>query len=176
MKKLADLQGIPLEWIQPKAFTRSYELRGGKDLIGTLNWVKALGSLAASECADAAWTFKRAGFLHPRVTVRPQGQDVDIVKVDMGWGGKGTLRLEDGLAVPFVGTNFWKSEWAFLGPDNRPIVTFRMKPRFLRRAAIVSVDDSAWRTPHLALMLMLGWYLIVLQADDAAAAGVAAGG
>jgi hypothetical protein len=62
----------PLVWSQPKAMRREYQLSNGNELVGWLRFEKFSGSLATAEVASQNWTFKREGFLHPRVTVRAQ--------------------------------------------------------------------------------------------------------
>jgi hypothetical protein len=60
----------PLVWAQPKALRREYQLKNDDELVGGLRFEKSYGSLATAEVASQDWTFKREGFLHPRVTVR----------------------------------------------------------------------------------------------------------
>src|SRR5262245_2644107 len=57
----------PLRWVQTGSLPRGFELRAGKEGLATLRWQKMLGSLAVGESASGAWSFKRGGFLNPRV-------------------------------------------------------------------------------------------------------------
>jgi len=56
MLKLVELIGRELEWKQPNALRKEYELRDG-------------------ESGDGVWTFKRVGFWQPRATVRTSGSE-----------------------------------------------------------------------------------------------------
>jgi hypothetical protein len=61
----------PLYWVQPGAFRRGFELhRADEQNIGSLRFEKAFGASARGDSPHGSWTFKRVGFLNPRVTVR----------------------------------------------------------------------------------------------------------
>lgn len=70
--------GNRLTWSQPKALERTFELRDGNRLFGSLSFVKSFGSLAGASLATGDWTFKRVGYFRPRVTVRRRGQETDL--------------------------------------------------------------------------------------------------
>jgi len=85
-----------LHWVQLHAIKHEFELRSGDELCGTLYWEKAFGSLASVTSEDGEWTFKRVGFLNPRVTVRQPGSDLDIAIFKPGWTGSGSLEFPSG--------------------------------------------------------------------------------
>ena len=174
MESIGKLALTTVEWKAPHALERSFELSASGHALGTLHFVKAFGSLAEGRTADGAWTFKRGGFLRPHVTIRPAGSEQDIGTFRAGWGGDGELHLTDGFSARLVHTNFWHTRWAFQTPDGRPLLHFTPHDRFFKPGAIVEIDPSGQSDPHLALLVMLGWYLMVMMAQDAAAAGGAA--
>lgn len=49
----------PLVWTQPKAMSRTYELRSADSLVGHLRFERSCGSLATAEVTSQKWTFKR---------------------------------------------------------------------------------------------------------------------
>jgi hypothetical protein len=164
-----------LIWQQPHAHERRYELRSGDDTLATLRWEKGCGSLASAASADGQWTFKRVGFLQPRVTVRAFGSDAEVATFHPTWRGDGTLEFRDGRSVRWATTNVWHTEWAFArGGD-----TFlRFSPRgglsgLIKHEAQMEIVPAATTFPDLSLLALLGWYLMLLASDDAA--GVAAG-
>ena len=85
-----------LHWVQLHAIKHEFELRSGDELCGTLYWEKAFGSLASVTSEDGESTFKRVGFLNPRVTVRQPGSDLDIAIFKPGWTGSGSLEFPSG--------------------------------------------------------------------------------
>ena len=175
MKNLTEIFGAKLEWREPKATARHYELRAGGELCGALNFRSAWGTLATAETAGGAWTFKRVGFLNPRVTVREAGSEEDLAVYRPRFWGDGQITLTDGATLHWRSLNFWSTQWAFTDSASRPLVTFRsgvqdqkLKDIF-RTQATVEVAPAASADPRLPLLVCLGWYLILLQHQDTAA-------
>ena len=157
-----------LTWVQPRPFTRSYELRSNGHVLSRLQWGKPLGSLATVESADGEWSFKRIGFLRPRVTVRVPGAGTDRAIFHPNWGGGGKLELADGRGFRLISTNFWRSEWAFTDEEGNQVVCFRPKYGLARGGAQVEIGPEGHSVPDLSLLVALGWYLMILMADDMA--------
>jgi len=159
----------PFVWAQPKAMSRAYELRSADSLVGHLRFAKSCGSLATAEVADQRWTFKRVGFLAPSVTVRSPNLEADIAVFRPHWGSGGTLHFADGHQTQWRSTNFWGSQWAFVGSDNHIVVRFSHHEGFFKASAQIEFEPSSAELPEFPLLVALGWYLIILAADDAAA-------
>jgi len=149
--------------------SRAYELRSADAPIGSLRFEKSCGSLASAEVASQKWTFKRAGFLAPRVTVRSANLEDDIAVFRPHWSGGGTLHFADGHQVQWNCTNFWGSQWAFVGSNNHIVVRFSHHEGFFKAAAQLQFEDASAALPEFPLLLALGWYLMILAADDSAA-------
>src|SRR5262245_39564144 len=131
------------------------------------------GSLAIAQSAEGSWTFKRTGFLNPQVTVRVAGSDAEIATFKPSWKGDGRVKMADGRRYRFVKLSFWSSEWAFDTDDGARIVHFQPKFALLKQATDVTVGAGG-QVPELAMLTLLGWYLIVLMANDAGGAAPAA--
>ncbi len=179
MRPLSDAGGGSLEWREPQTAERRFELRGGEELFATLAFKSSFGTLATAETASGRWTFKRMGFLNPRVTVRAEGAGGELAVYHPNLWRDGLLSCADGRAYPFRPVNFWASRWAFCSPGGSPLVTFHPGPEkptlsdLFTSQAMVEVAPSASADPHLPLLVTLGWYLMLLHRDDAGA--VAAG-
>jgi hypothetical protein len=159
-----------LLWIQPAARKREHELRAGDDVVATLRFQRR--TLADAESGGEHWTFKRQGFWNPRVTVRVAGSEADIATFQPRWTGGGTLELADGKTLKLSSANFWQSEWVWLDNDT-PVVRFKGRHGLVKAKGAVDIEAGAAGRPDLALLLLLGWYLILLHADDAAVASTA---
>jgi hypothetical protein len=171
MLTFTDVSATALTWSQPDAFRRAFELRAGDDLVATLTWQKLFGSLALAEVAGSQWTFKREGFLSPRVSVRAAGSEHDLGTFRPGWTGSGTLQLTGGAAYRWAPQNFWATHWAWLGTDEQRLLLFKPRAALLKNEAALELAAPALAdTPLLAT---LGWYLLVLYADDTAATAAA---
>lgn len=163
----------PLVWTQPKARSRAYELRNADSLIGHLCFEKACGSLASAEVAGQNWTFKRVGFLAPGVTVRSANLEANIAVFRPHWGSGGILHFADGHQARWRCTNFCGSQWAFVGSDNHIVVQFTHHEGFFKASAQLEFEPSSAALPEFPLLAALGWYLMILAADDAAAVAAA---
>lgn len=174
MRKLSE-SDKELAWVQPNARERRFELRSGDDLIAMLQWEKLLGTLATATTATSGWTYKRAGFLSPRITVRSTGSDADVAIFVPSMTGSG--RVETGnKTFAWKNISFWSNSWAFVATDGQALITYRPRcgwDSIFRLEAAVNVSPDAFLLPELPLLLTLGWYVMILMADDAAAATAA---
>jgi hypothetical protein len=170
MRPISEVADQELLWVQPAARKREHELRAGDDVVATLRFQG--GSLADAEAAEGHWTFKRQGFWHPRVTVRIAGSDADIAVFQPRWVGGGTLEFPDGRALRLSSANFWRSEWVWQDKE-QPLIRFKGRHGLIKANGAVEIQPEAVRLPDLSLFVLLGWYLILLYAEDAAAASSA---
>ena len=162
----------PLVWTQPRAMSRMYELRSADSLIGHLRFERSCSSAACAEVASQKWTFKRVGFVAPSVTVRSASLEANIAVFRRHWGSGGTLHFADGHQTQWRCTNFWGARWAFVGSDNHIVLRFTHHEGFLKASAELEFERSSAALPEFPLLAALGWYLMILAADDAAAATV----
>jgi hypothetical protein len=179
MKKLSELVERDLEWVQPSAARREFELRDGGDVVATLRFRSALGSFATAETAEGSWTFKRVGFWSPRVTVCVAGTDREIASFrNNTWTGGGTLELSGGRALR-ASTNLWMSNYDFRNEADEPLVRYRKLGGLIHLSAKVEILRAAAGVPELSWLVVFAWYLAIKMRDDAAsgaAAGAAAAG
>ena len=176
MKPIADALALPLVFAQPRAMERSFELRAGADLVASLEFRSAFGSLASAATTSEAFTFKRVGFFSPRATARREGSARDLAVYTPRWTSHdGGVALASGEQLRFGAANFWGTRFALGDAEGRTLATFGPEPethRFsdlFRTQALVTVDPAASVRPDLALLLLFGWYLVVLHHQDAAA-------
>jgi hypothetical protein len=171
VRPISETAGEELLWIQPAARRREHELRAGDDVVATLRFQR--GSLADAEAEGHHWTFKRQGFWQPRVTVRVPGSDADVAVFRPHWAGGGTLDFADGGSVRLSSANFWQSEWVWQEKD-QPLMLFKGRRGIVKAKGAVEILAGAAGRPDTPLLVLLGWYLILLHADDTAAATVGA--
>src|SRR2546421_910989 len=161
------MAGQELLWTQPAAFQREHELRAGDDVVAILKFQR--GSLADAEAAGGHWTFKRQGFWQPRITVRTAGSDTDLAVFHPRWIGGGTLGVPDGRAVRLSSANFWQSEWVWQ-ENEKPLIRIKGRRGLIKANGAVEIRPDAANIPDTSLLVLLGWYLILLHAEDSAAA------
>ncbi|HUI22905.1 MAG TPA: hypothetical protein VLY82_00750 [Nitrososphaerales archaeon] len=164
------------ELVERLTSTKSTEFRWAKSgrvstltddghLYAKITWARSWGSLATGESGDGRWTFKRVGFLRPRVTVRIEGSQSDLAVIAMEWNGGGDVVFSDASSFKFRRVGFWHPE--LILADSLANRIFTMTPcSGLRRGSTLKLENeaarSSWRTPLLA---MVGWYLSILVAE-----------
>jgi hypothetical protein len=168
MRKLTGSDAI-LQWAQPRAKTRFFELRSGEDVVATLAWEKPFGTLAAAQTAEKTWTFKRVGFFNPRVTVRSPASEADIAVFRPSWGYGGTLEVQ-GKTFTWKKLDFWGSKWGFAWQDGTVLLSFSyasgLNAIFKLEGTVELSPGSVSTVIDVPLLATLGWYVMVLMHDD----------
>jgi hypothetical protein len=109
VRKIAEVAGEELVWVQPALLKQAFELHASDEVVATLQFDRS--SLASAETAEHKWTFKREGFWHPQVTIRLPDSDDNLAVFKPAWGGGGSLELSQGRLLRFGAANFWHSQW-----------------------------------------------------------------
>ena len=164
-----------LRWTQPRAGRSAYQLwvgpqgperaerpvraeATGTERVAILRWQR--GAQAVAEAAPGRWTFRRAGFWHPRVIVSLAGSDRAVAVFTARWTGTGTLELSAGRQVHWSAAHAWQAD------DGTPLVAFTSRQGLITLEGTVALTPFAVGAPDLALLVLLGWYLVVLQVRD----------
>jgi hypothetical protein len=172
MQAIRAITGQELIWQQPHALERRYKLRGDDEVVARLTWEKRFGTLAAAETSTGRWTFKRVGFWRPRATVRTEGSDTDLAVFEPRWTGAGTLTTTAGREYRWSSNNIWQTAWQWSDTADIPLVRFASRQGLTRMSARVETLPAGEGLDDLALLVTLGWYLLILLIDDSS--GVAA--
>ncbi len=174
MRYIIKPDGKILKWVQPKAMVRYHELRSDGALYATLKWKRMFGSLAVGETREWKFTFKRAGFLRPYVTARREGFGGDYatlrfasgsIIVNSVFGPNGVMETESGEKYLFTRLSFWKSRWAFTDREGNLLVTFDKGSRG-KPTSVVTINADLDLLPHIDLLLLIGWYVIILDYEE----------
>jgi len=181
MEPLINAKDLELFWAQPGAMKRSFILRSGERIFGSLTFRSAFGSLADAISGKDSWTFKRVGFFSPRVTIRRAGSGIDIAIYQPRWTGtEGSLLLSGGRSYLWRVANFWATRYTFSDSQGNELVTYRSGSdeqklsNLIKQQAQVEIALQAWQLPEVDLLVILGWYLVILQQEDASAVAVTA--
>jgi hypothetical protein len=168
---IREAAGKELTWVQPARTQQAFELQAGDEVVASLRFERT--SLAIGEADGHRWTFKREGFWHPRVTVRVPDSDDNTAIFQPSWSGGGTLELP-GRILRFGAANFWHSQWDWQEGDKQLLVHFKSHHGFMKMEGQVEIEPEAVALSELSLLVVLGWYLLVLFARDAASGGATA--
>ena len=166
MKHLHEQPSGSLIWTQAQATLRAFELKTGAEVVGTLRWASSFGSLADAVAADGHWTFKRIGFLSPQISVRLHGSDANLARFKPQWTGDGGLEFPSGQCFRWSGSGLWRSRWSFTNVSGERLVDFEPCDSFFKTSASVKITPTGREMAELSLLVLLGWYLMLLRSDD----------
>ena len=161
MSPITDAPNGILRWSARPGRTFILEAEGEE--AGRLGFSEKGGSLAKGITAHGEWTFKRQGFLSPRITVRKTGADGNCGSLTLSAGGDGKLTLAWGEEFNFVTAGWLMGHWSFKrGPVE--IVRFSRDGS----SADVEVINATVSVETLSILILLGWYAPLLAADEVA--------
>ncbi len=166
-----------LLWTPSRTARRTYELGAGDQVLAVLVQPIWWRESRIGAAADGTWTFARVGVFRPRVVITDAGSGAEIASMARsGWTGSGALTLPDGRHYQWRSGSVWGSKWAWLDAAGQPLMRFNQFG-VLNTQCTVAIEPPATMDPHLTLLAMLGWYLMLLTRDDdaATAAAVATG-
>lgn len=142
----------------------AFALSSGESRVGELRWSKVGGSLAIGETAESSWTFKRAGFLNPQVTVRPvaQGSSADVARITAHLNYH-RIELRGGRMLRFHRAGYLIPAWTVSLEDGRELLHIEpvREGRRLVGGAVIATPLGA-EMADFALIAIAGWYFIVL--------------
>jgi len=157
------------EWKQPSAFTRTYELLSDEIQVAGLQFPKTFGSLAEATWSPDQWTFKRQGFLRPRISARLPGSEENLAVYEPNWtGAKGVLHGPGNRIFLWETANMFSTEFRWRCAEMGELIHYTQKG-VLRSGAEVEIADAGLREEHLKFLILLGWYLVLTARDEAAA-------
>ena len=170
MKNIRDIKTGEFLWVQLHAMERVFELRSAEEVVATLRWNSTFGSLADAVAADGHWTFKRTGFFRPQITIRACKSDSNLAVFTPNWNAEGALEFSTGKSFRWTGTGFWRSQWAFSKANGERLIDFEPHASFVKKSAVVKVTPEGFQFAELSLLILIGWYLMLLRSDDDASA------
>ena len=163
-----------LEWVESRTVRRQDELRIGDRLIATLRWHGWASTFAEGQARAGSWTFERPRLLSREVQVHVAGVEGPPVAVfQPGWTEEGTLSFSDGRTMRWQCRDFWQTDWAFVDAADRAVMHFRDTSGFLHERTAAWTYRAGLSEADRAMLLILGRYLMVLQAQDRAAVAAA---
>jgi hypothetical protein len=165
VRKIAELAGRDLKWLQPSALKREFELRSGSELVATLVFRSAWGTFATAKSGEGSWTFKRVGFWQNKASIRRPGSETDLALFkDNTWSTGGTLAFPGGRKFRAT-TNIWDTELAFKTESEDLLMRFKYGGVF-RKSADVEITELGQASPELPLFVLFGWYLVIMLDSD----------
>lgn len=169
MKDYKELDLQELEWVQTGQLNQQSELRDPNgEVIAELKRPRWFSRYAEVDAPGHRWSFEPKGVFRRKIIVKSIGTDEEVAVFNYGFTN-GTLNFADGRVYHWRQSNFWGTKWAWTTEDGEPIVGFEGKG-LLRYRGEMSIAPAASEISHLTMLVFLGWYLVMLHYEDAAAA------
>lgn len=169
-----------LSWRRPKLLRREYLLLDASEVvIARLKQIGVLRSkaeIAEKQLRDwvSVLALERTGIVRQQIHVkRVDPRFPAVSRVDLSWKGEAQIELREGRRYVWVPDNFWHTAWTLR--DEGGIMVANIKRRTLGYGGSVVVGDNILEPDEMNLLLYLGWYLVIIKMDDAAASAAAAG-
>jgi hypothetical protein len=176
MEPLVNAKDLELYWVQPRATRRNFILRSGERIFGQLDFQSEFDSLAEAVSANDVWTFKKAGFFSPHVSVRRAGSKIDLASYLPNWSGmEGQIQFSSSEIYLWKVANFWATSYTISDGNGIELITYQSGSdekkisNLFKQQAQVHITLMAWQLVELPLIALLGWYLVLLQREDSAA-------
>ena len=181
MLPLMDAKDLELFWEQPNAWQRSFVLSSAEAIYAKLDFNSAFSTLADAMTEGEHWTFKRVGCFSTRVTVRRAGSKVDLATYYPNWtGSEGQIQFSNGELTTWRISNFWATKYSIRRENGIELFTYQSGLRnskftnLFKQQAQVIFCPEAWQIKELPILILLGWYLVILQQEDSATVAVVA--
>jgi hypothetical protein len=161
-KSFASVDATSLRWLRRSETPLGFDLLAGDQPVGTIDWHGGRGSLATARTALGAWTLKRSGFLNPAVTVRTEGGPTNIGRLTAHWRSH-RIEVTGGPTYRFHRAGLLLPAWQVATEDGREVLHVEpvREGRKLVGGAVVAPPEAA-RLKEFPLLVVLGWYFIVL--------------
>ena len=131
--------------------------------MATLRWQSAFQAAAAAEAAGSAWKFKLEGFLFRQwIRVEADGQESQAVFTAQP-SLNGILEYGDGRAF-YWDSNFWLTKWIWSDEHGHELMRVQRSLTFKAEGGVV-IDSTFLAQSELPLLIVLGWYVIMVLTD-----------
>lgn len=167
MDTVNDQRPAEMTWVQSKQIKRGYELRSQETTVATLTLTGR--SQATGEWAEQRYHFSRVGWFRRRVEARAGDEAIGEPLATFAQN-RGALSFPDGRVLAWRKPRRWTNERAWVDAAGEVLIRFQPS----RRATDVTFGQAAAALPDAALLILLGQFILVLEAADTQAAITAA--
>ena len=166
MQPLRNSDDQVMIWMPWAQQPHTYALRAGDAVLATLHWPRHGAGLVAARSAEGRWVFQQGHAPHAQVNIWPADSYAGTGIFEPGWGG-GIVRLANGPTFRWGRTRALdRAEWV----DEGPLLRFRRDASASPTIGYVTVEPAARDLPQLALLALLGWFLLHPQPAELVAA------
>lgn len=152
-----------LTWAYPDAARPVFVLRADREEIGSLQFEKDAGARSTAELDGRRWTIERTAARYPSVSVRDEASGTAVAQFAPCVTGGGVLTFTDGRRFCWTREHIWSTNWCFRCKENKSLVCVSQEAGPLAGGGRVSVCSDAANLPETTILVLLAWYLRVLE-------------
>ncbi len=175
MKQIIDAVGSELYWEQPKLSQRSFVLRSPEDSFAQLDFTSSFNATASASSADGSWIIQQMGFLSDHVSIQIVDSELELANYQPDWmGTSGEIQFSMGGKYRWNVIGLMGSKFCISRVDGPGLITYVSGARnrkitnlFKQQAQMVIAPDT-WQIKHLSVLVLLGWYLVIMHYEEAA--------
>lgn len=165
-----ELQGLHWETENGWGFKPVYQLMtAAGEVVATMRRTHWWNNRVEIDSVGNRFLLDRKGFLPQRIEVQSIGTGESPATFIYELL-KGRLDFDDGRTYIWRSSNWWGTKWAWTTEEGVPLIGFEVQGMF-KQKGLIHVDNRTFSLDKPPLLLFLGWYLIMLYYQDAAAAG-----
>jgi hypothetical protein len=167
-----------MSWLRPRLVKREYELNAAGTTVARLHQTGFLRAQAELLEVDGLETrtvleLSRTGLFRQYLHVKSLDFRLPTMAPALiSWNGRTTLVLDNGLAYTWRPNNLWQTHWVLSDDTGAELIHIKRNP--LGYGGNVNIEPNEIDADRLLFMLYVGWYLVILKMDDAAAAAASA--
>ena len=161
--------GRRLEWVHPDVERPEYELRMGSELIAT--FVETSADSAIARTAEDILIFRKFGYANPHVIVKREGSDKEEARFDSSETEPGLLKFASGRLFHWE-CHLWRASWLWNDSSGRHLMALKRDFGVAgKNEGHVEIADLGTESEGVGLLVLIGWYLILLSAETSGNAG-----
>jgi hypothetical protein len=153
---------------RPNWLKSEYQFSSGGVNIGEAKLTGSMRPGAAASLLEQNWSLKQTGFWKPAFEFKSEHRPFTKGKLTPTFGGKISWTASDGKTYTFRKTKWYSSNWAWYDESNILVIEVKPVYSFNKKNALITV--AAPKHPDLAFLIFIGWFSMITQQRNAAAA------
>jgi hypothetical protein len=168
--RVHELIGKDIRWERTKEKGEHYHLMIDDEQVAALSWTGQWRyDKAQAQTSYGSFRFERQGFWSQRVVILEDSGEERGVYNPNWWAGGGVLELSSGDTYTWRPRGWMGSRYEWQNNDEKPLIEFAVKHGWFKMSTELGFVATGIKPENVDLLVIFGWYLIVLANKDAAA-------
>jgi hypothetical protein len=151
-----------LQWRYPESGGSSFVLQDRGTEIGWLQFHEE-PTPSTGEFEGKRWMFRYSHTLQPRITVYAEGSPEPVAEYLPSLTGGGVVTFASGVEYRWRRSKLWSDRWCFSLPHQRSSICVSQEAGPLTKGGQVAVCCGAADLAETPVLLLLAWFLRVLE-------------